>query len=241
MHCIFNLIKINFKTFDLIFSTVGPGMRYGVWQRVFIFWIQFSTCVLNLSFPFYLEFCICVLFYRCSKVLSGYKAFLRIQLPTAVKENDFNYTEFFDLVNLLRKLNKAFTQLIFFINLYNLEGIFSEGMMLWEKELFYLTISQAVYVLYHGVFSIIMFVCFTICASMIPENIAEIRKTVRNFLNRCSYSHLILKQNMFYLMRIETEDIIYISVGGFHVTRSYILSAFCLLLNYGLLINNLQF
>lgn len=72
LSCIYNQILMNFKTFDLIFSTFGYQMQYGISQRVFIFWIQFSTFLLNLSFSFYLEFCICILFCRCSQVLSEY-------------------------------------------------------------------------------------------------------------------------------------------------------------------------
>lgn len=240
--CIYNQIIMNFRMFDLVMWTFEYQIEYGIWLRVLIFCTQFSTFILNFSFPFYLMFCICVLFYRCSEALSGYNRFLRIQLHKTTKGDTRNFAEFFEIVMFLQKLNKTLTQLSFFFILHCLEGIFAVLFAVSLQEIIKITIAQVVNFAYCGILSIIMLVHFSICSSKIPEKLMEIKRTVRNFLNSCGYSHSISQQNLFYLTRIETEDIVYVSVCGmFHVTRSYILSALGLLLTYGLLIINLKF
>lgn len=96
--------------------------------------------------------------------------------------------------------------------------------------------------IYNISLGIVMFVSFTISSSKIPENLQEVRATVRDIVNGYGYSHTISQQNLFYLKRIENEDIVYISVCGiFYVTRSYNFSALGLLFTYGLLLANLNF
>lgn len=109
------------------------------------------------------------------------------------------------------------------------------------QDIFRITFGQVIFLVNYGVYNVTMPVCFTICSSMIPESITQIKRTVRKYPSCSNNSHLISKQNLFYLNRIENEDIVYISVCGmFNLTRSYILSAFPLVLIYGLLIINLN-
>lgn len=240
--CIYNQIITNFQMFDLVMWSFEFQMEYGIWLRVILFFTQISTFILNFSFPFYLMFCMCALFYRCSESLSGYNRLLQIQLRTTMKGGKCTYAEFFEIVNFLHTLNKTLTEITCFLILHCLEGIFGALFAVSLRIIFNIAITDVINLLYCGICSIIMTVYFSICCSKIPENLLEIKRTVRNFLNSCGYCHLISKHNLFYLMRIETEDIVYISVCGmFHVTRSYILSALGFLLTYGLLIINLKF
>lgn len=241
LECIYNQITLDIDMFHFIYLTLGYKLQPGIWQKLSIFCVQFAEFLLKFSFTTYLAFCICVLFYRCAEILTAYNTFLRIQLYTANKWDTCNYAEFFYLVNLLRKLDKTFTHLAFYIILHSLEGIF-EILLTVSLQYYSITIDRLVHLVCFGVYSVSILVCFTISSSMISENLLEIRRTVRNFINSYGYSNLISKQNLFYLMRIETEDIVQISVCGmFHLTRSYILSAFGLVLTYGLLIINLKF
>lgn len=240
--CMYNQIVVNFKIFHLIFVTFGQKLQYGIWQRIFIFCIQLSTFVLKFSFPFHLGFCICLLFYRCSDILSSYNTFLRTHLYTSNKWDTCNYDEFFDLLNFLRQLNQTITMLSFYIILYSLEGMCYALFSVLSQDIFRLTIGQVIFLANYVVYNVNLLVCFTICCSMIPENIIEIRRTVKNFLNCSCNKHLISNENLFFLKRIENEDIVYISICGmFNLTRSYILSAFGIVLTYGLLVINLKF
>lgn len=118
LKCIFNQISMNFKIFKMLFMTLGRKLQYGLSIRISIFFIQFSTFVIKFSFPFHLELCICILFYRCSEILSNYNISLRIQLHAANKWVSCNYAEFFDLVKFLWKLNTTLTLVSFYIILY---------------------------------------------------------------------------------------------------------------------------
>lgn len=238
--CIFNLTK-NFENFEVAYLTFGYEIQSKTWKRVFILYVEFADFGLCSAFPFYLTTSICILYYRCSEILSGYKTLLRIQLYTVSKGTVNNYVEFFHIVNLLRKLNKTFTHLSFLIIIYHLETILNVILKTPTEGLYESSIVHIVNLAYYGLCSIIVLVYFTICCSLIPENLLEIKAIVKNFININRYSQHIPEQNLFYLLRIENEDIVYITVCGmFHVTRSYILTALGVMLTYGLLIINLK-
>lgn len=239
--CIIN-IEHNFENFDVEFLTFGFEIQNKIWKNVFIFSVTFADFGLSTGFPLYLTICISVLFYRSSEVLCGYGTFLRNNLCIIAKETAANYADFFQMVNLLRKLNNAFTQLAFFIILFNLQAILTTILAAFETGILELTFIRLVLFAYYCVCSVVVLVYFTICSSMIPENLVTITRIVKNFVNIYRYSHFISEKNLFFLMRIENEDIIHISVCGmFHVTRNYILTALGLMLTYGLLIINLKF
>lgn len=76
---------------------------------------------------------------------------------------------------------------------------------------------------------------------MIPLNVIRIKNDVREFLNKYGYDNYKNKQCMYYLKRIENEEVVYVSVCGlFHLTRNVLLTALGAVLTYGLLITNLN-
>lgn len=93
----------------------------------------------------------------------------------------------------------------------------------------------------HSTRSIVAIVALTIYGSMIPEHLAEIRNIVRDFLNCKGCNKLISKENLFYLHRIENQDVVHISACGLlFISRRFLLSIIGLMLTYGLLIINLE-
>lgn len=229
--CIFNNTE-NFENLDVTPLTLGFQVQNKIWKRIFVLYAEFADFGLCSAFPFYLTVSICILYYRCSEILSGYKAILCIQLCTVSKETLGNYIEFFCIVNLIRKLNETFTHVSFFIILYHFEAILNVILKI-SIEGFYG--SKLIHVFNRTYYD------FTICCSLIPEKLLEIKTIVKNFINIHRYSQRISEQNLFYLMRIENEDIVQITICGmFYVTRSYILTALGIMLTYGLLIINLK-
>lgn len=240
--CILGQIMLDYKTAELTYWACGYELSSEVWSRVFIFCGQFAYVGFGSGFPIYLMLCISLLFYRCSEVLHSYNTLLKIELHTRARDRMKCLADFFHIVKLLQKLNKAFKHLTFFIILYNLDGIFFILVIVSLQEVFKFYITYTIFVAYYGICNIVVIMCFTICCSMIPEKLLEIKATVTDYIDSCSNTDLISKRNMFYLKRIESKEVVYISVCGmFHVTRNFILSALGLILTYGLLIINMKF
>lgn len=210
-----------------------------MWKRIYIFYGQFVYFVICNCFPFYLTFSLCILFCRCSEVLLNYNTALQIQLQTRANKNIEILKIFFDIVTLVRKLNQTLYSLSFLIVSYSLQGIFN---ILLKFSLDKIYKSSLIMSIYLFACSIVMIIAYTLCGLMIPKNFMRIRETVREFLNRYGYRPFVTKQNMFLLKRMESEEIVYISVCElFPLTRGFILSALGTVLTYGLLIINLQF
>lgn len=72
---------------------------------------------------------------------------------------------------------------------------------------------------------------------MIPEKLTEIRKTVRHCIAQYGNDPRIDRNVLFYLSRIEKEDIVYITgCRMFSLNRQFILSAIGVTLTYDLLL-----
>lgn len=240
--CFLNQIETKYSVKNMHCWTFGYDIHNEISKRIFILYGQLTNFMYCSGFPLYFTVCICVLFRRSSEVLLIYRISLQSQLHSISNGCGVNFAKFFQIVKILRHLNKAFTQLSFVVILYNLQVIFTVLLSFSLKEIAFAKVNHFIILLYNGACSIFAIVCFTICSSVIPENLMEIRTTVRDFISNCRYSHLTSAQNLFYLKRIESEDIIHISVCGmFQITRIFILSALGLSLTYGLLIINLNF
>lgn len=240
--CIVGQITLDYEKVELTYWACGYELPNKAWNRAIIFCGQFAYVGFASGFPIYLMLCISLLFYRCSEVLQNYNTLIKIVLHTRVLDRIKCLADFFLLVKLLQKLNKAFKHLTFFIILYNLNGIFFILLIVSLQEVFTFNITYNIFVAYYGICNVVVIVCFTICCSMIPEKLLEIKATVTDYIDSCGNTDLISKQNMFYLKRIESKDIVYISACGmFYVTRNFILSALGLILTYGLLIINIKF
>lgn len=232
-------VMMDFETIKVTYWTLEFQVHNVIWKRIIVFNGHLFTLILCFCFPFYLTFALSILIYRYSQVLSGYNTLIQIQLQT--KANDITETlkAFFSITKLVEKLNQAITILSFLIISYSLQSIFIIFLTIWFNDTSKLNAEGIISLIYYFMGGIVMILCYTICCSMIPEKLLQIKKTVSEFINECAYGQFITKQNMFYLKRIENEKVVYISVCGlFHFTRSFILSALGGMLTYGLLITN---
>ena len=94
-------------------------------------------------------------------------------------------------------------------------------------------------IMFNCVSGFFIVVVYILSCSFIPEKLTEIRKTVRYFIIVYSERRLIFRNAIFYLERMEKEDIVYIrACGMFSITRQLILSAVGVTVTYGLLIIN---
>lgn len=240
--CIFTQIIVDFETENMIFWTLHFEIHNMIWKRIVLFNAHFAYFFSCVCFPFYLTFSLSVLLYRCSEVLNNYNAALQFQLQTKANENIEILENFFGIIMFVQNINEVLSILSFLIVAYSLQGVFS---VLLTPSLDKIYISNLVYiiaVIYNFICSIVMIIAYTICSSMIPKEFTKIRKTAREFTNKRGYSHGVTKQNIFYLKRIESEKVVYISVCElFPLTRSFILSALGTILTYGLLVANLKF
>ena len=144
------------------------------------------------------------------------------------------------MLKLMKKLNEAVQNLSFLIVFYCLYGIFLVLLTVSMDTTFKYSVAYISFVVLYSTLSITIFISYTICSSMIPENLIRIKDTVKDFVNGNSSRQFITKQTMFYLHRIENEESLHISACGlFNLTRSFILSALGAVLTYGLLIMTL--
>lgn len=236
--CVVIQLMVNFETEKLTFWTFQFEVRNKILKRIILLVGNISFFSLTTGFPFYLTFALNVLFYRCSEVLSIYNVVLQVQLRTTTIGNIELFKVFFDMIKMVKKLNEAVKTLSFLIISLSLGGIFSVLLSMSVNESFNTGYKRMV--IFFSPICSIMFVSYTICSSMISENLVRIKCTVREFINGCRFSQLSDKQILFYLNRIESEEIIYISACGlFNLKRSLILSALGAVMTYGLLITSL--
>lgn len=232
----------NFETINMSYWTFEFEVHSIMWKRIILFNGNFMYFFICICFPFYLTFSLCALFYRCSEALSGYNTVLQIQLRTRANENIEILKMFFDIVKVAQKLNHAVTGLSFLIVCYSLQGIFTVLLTISLNDIYNNRPVYRIVVMYYFLCSTVMILSYTICSSMISGKLTRIRKAARDFMNSCGYDHFVSKQNLFYLKRIESEEIVYLSACElFYLTRSFMLSAFGAILTYGLLITNLKF
>lgn len=243
--CILELIFRDFETFSLGFWAFGYEIHNKNWKRLFKLYLYFADFAFNSGFSFYFTICTCILFYRCSEMLLEYKKLLRIHLRTRnINGNGIEdlLAMFFCISKLLRNLSNTFSHISFCIIVYNLKSIFGQILAISNRFMYSGSIWYIIIFLYYSTRSIVVIVSFTVCSSMIPERLLEIRTFIRDILNCCDYNHLISKRSLYFMRRIENQDIVYISACGvLSVSRNFILSAIGLMLTYELLILNLKF
>lgn len=239
--CIIYQITVNIEMENMHFWTFEFEVQSITWKRAILLngnSLYFVYCV---CFPFYLSFCLSILFYRCSEMLSNYNTVLQIHLLKKANENTKFLKTFFDIVKLLKNLNQAVTNLSFCIIFYGIEGIFSVLLGLLIDDALKFKIVYISIIVYYSMCSTVMFVSYTFCCSMIPENFMKIKNTAREFLNKYGFGQFITRESLFYLKRIESEKVVFISVSGlFLLTRSVLLSGLGAVLTYGLLIISLN-
>lgn len=239
--CIFNQMMLDLETDTMIYWTFQYQIRSKIFRRIIIFNGNLIYLIYCIAFPIYLTFCLNILFYRCSEMLFNYNAELQIELRLKANVNLEILKTFFEMTKLMKKLDQAVMNLSFLIVFYNLHAVFSVLLTMSIDGLYKFNTEHLSVVIFYFTFSTVMFVSYVICSSMVPENLIMIKSTVREFMNEYATFVHITKQNVFHLQRIENEEIVYMSACGlFHLTRSFILSAFGAIFSYGLLVTSLK-
>lgn len=234
-------IMLNLETEILNFWTFGFEIENIFWKRFILFIASVAYLVFCIDFPFYLTFAFNILFYRCSEVLTSYNIVLHNQLQENVNGNIDVLKEFFDIMKVVKKLNDSVTKVSLLIIFYGLEGIFCALLTVSFKESPKIHVGYIIIAIYYSTLSAMMFVSYTLCSTMIPLRLMRIKNDVKEFLNKYGYDNYENRQCMYYLKRIENEEIVYVSVCGlFHLTRNVLLTALGAVLTYGLLITNLN-
>lgn len=207
---IFNQIMMDFEAIEL--SILGFKVQNKIWKRILEFYLIFSDLFFFSGFILYFTMCMCVLFRRCSEILTKCKKFLRIYLQKEIKNDHKDiFSKYFYIVKILRKINESFSHLTFLIIVYYLKAIFIVLLSISLGQIQNPYPCTIVIFLYHSVRNIAAVVFLTVYGSMIPERLVEIRTVVRDFLNCKVGNKLISEENLFYLYRIENQDVVHIS------------------------------
>lgn len=196
--------------------------------------LHFTCC----TFTVFLTLSLCMVFYRWGDVLAYYNKLLKAHFQTKTLNQCLPLLkEFFDIINTLRKLNKVLSYHSFLVIVWAVATIFTTVfavVMLQDM------LARPVYlteIIFNCVCGILMLVSYTLCCSIIPEQLDEIKKTSRDLVRICGCNHFIFREITFYLSRIEKEDIVNISACGlFELRRGFILTAIGTTLTYDLLI-----
>ena len=205
-----------------------------------IIFINFAYFV-AFSFPVFDAFIINVMLYKCAEMLKFYNKLLQFRLSKPNKYRNFELLwDFFNIKKLLSKMIKIMNYTLFFIIIFSLNNIF--GLLYY--------IIQFKFVFNYTVFagasfcfisSSITLVTLSVCSSFIPENLSEIRLTVRQNINEHVFKLKppFTKNTLRCLQRIESEEIIYVSVCNmFLLTKSFILTTIGIIFTYCLLFVN---
>ena len=174
-------------------------------------------------------------------MLDGINEFL--QNSSLTKNNSGNneyFEDYLKIANILRKTIQHLNYPLFFLVVYSfyliLKSLYN---LMWLKNVLNYTI--VVDNIINCTSSIVMLVMYSVCSSMIPEGLSEIRLSACKRINEHVFglSPPISQDALCYLKRIEMENIIYVFVFSmFRLTRSFILSAIGAILTYDLLIIN---
>ena len=235
-------VIVDFESENLDIWSWGIKVHSVIWKRIIVFIGNIAYFVFFIAFPLYLTFSLNMLFYRCSEVLSSYNVVLQSQLQLKVEKGVVLLKEFFDLMKTVKRLNETVMNHSFLIIFYGLEGLFSILLTLSLDDFVKGTMNYIIVVIYHVTCSTVMIVSYIFCSSMIPLNLMRIKNNVREFINKFGYDQFSNEEYMFYLQRIESEEIVYMSACElFHLRRSLLLTALGTVLTYGLLIIGFRF
>ena len=238
------LIFILFQTQDILYDT-NPiyGLEYWVLNfkisegrlRIFCIILKNLLNFFRVCFPLYITFILSIMLLKWAEVLECINKFLQNSSFSINKcGNIEHFADFIKIVKVLRKMIEHLNYPLFFLVVYSFYMIFkSLYNLMWLKNVLNYTI--VVDNIINCTSSIVMLVMYSVCSSMIPEGLSEIRLSACKRINEHVFglSPPISQDALCYLKRIEMENIIYVSVCGmFRLTRSFILSAIGAILTY---------
>lgn len=218
--------------------TLGFELPEGLSKTSFIVFVNLTTFITH-AFPVLMTFILSVILYKWAETLQFFNTVLQAHLSTGKKYRNIElFEDFFKMKNILRKMNRVMNCPLVCMIFYSLSNIFLSvyELILHKAVLEYTIIMASTFCFISG---IMMMVMYTVCSSMIPEKLFEIRLTARQIINKhvLGQSPSIVQNVLSCLGRIETEEIIYISVCGmFRLTKTFILTAIGSIFTYDLLI-----
>ena len=188
------------------------------------------------------SFSLSILVFGWGEVLRGYDKFLVVNIKNGNNNgNSVFLKKFFKILKTIECHEKILQYPSLIIICYSLEMIFMIFWFLFIKRDKMFIIGNIVEVFFNAVYSCFMISVYSICSSAIPEKLMEIRKTAKYCITNYGNKSFISRNVIFYLKRIEKEDIVYISACGmFKFTREYLLSVIGVTLTYDLLILSLK-
>ena len=216
-------------------------IKDNILHKIFIFYCYFflyAHCIMNL----FVIFSLCTLFYRWGEVLCSYRKLLKFHLRGETQNKTTEILkDFFNIINILRKLDQIISYPSFLIIFYALGMFFiSLYAIALNKKDFMSSTASLVEFTFTASSGLIIIFMYSLSSSMIPEKIVEIKNTARKYINKHEDNNFQLQSVIFYLRRIETEENVYISACGlFYINRQFILTAIGVTLTYDLLILNL--
>lgn len=112
---IFNQIMTDFDTYDTKIFTFGFKIQNKILKRFLSFYLHIADIFFVSGFIFYLTMCMCVLFHRCSEILSKYKKLIRIHLQKEITNDskDFFFKVFLYCESFAKNESKFFPSYFF--------------------------------------------------------------------------------------------------------------------------------
>ena len=222
------------------FWTLKSKIPEGFFKLCIIIVINLISFATNL-FPVFVTFILSIILYKTAEFFHFYNISLKSQLHTVKINQQMEFLEDFSIMlKLLRRMNKVMNYPLFFSVVHSLYEIFMalHFLILSKNKLNYAYIAN---VFLAFTYSMAMLLMYSVCSSMVTENMTKVTVTAREILNNYIFGSInSIPQNVLLcLRRIETEKIVYISVCDvFILSKSFILSAIGVALTYDLLIIN---
>lgn len=215
IHCVLTLlVYIEDKETENDIWTFGHEIHDKFLLRILSFYISifyYSFCTIFVL----ITFSLCIIFYRCSKVLQDYNKLLYFYAKLGKIDEKVKFLkEFFQIVKILKNLNQALSYPSLIIIFVGLEMIFLVFLYLLVHTDMLTDAVNITEVIIYGLYGFFMVIAYSICCSMISEKLLQIRETAKYCLNKNGDNPSISRSVMFYLKRIEKEDIVHITACG---------------------------
>lgn len=193
------------------------------------------------SLPVLLSVALSITFYRWSMVLDIYEHVLR-QLRATENNSEF-LEDFFSIHKCLRRVSKSLSLISFLIIFHSMTILFvTLHFAITRSTELFSSAFVTVQIFLQFISGALTLTSYTFCAGRIPESLQNIKETARELFVVYGGKNCLPKNVLFYLERMEREDVVYISAYGlFNITKGFILSAVGVTLTYDLLIINFSF
>lgn len=212
-------------------------MKNKNFENVLILYGYFCACLFFVHIPVLITVTVCTMMYRCAELLKQVKR----KLDLLLKKNNLTHyaTSYFYILEMLRELKSVISVPLLILLLTNFLGVFialSSMMLIKNLETyskFEITVSC--------VAGTCKLVALSLCASLIPQYMTEIRFIAEKLVERHAKQPIKKFEDIFYLKRIERKESIYMTACDVvDYDKNLILSVFGAMFTYGLLIINFE-